>query len=287
MLEPGGDGENAGDADASPSDSGTRAGSAGAAETASETAERRWLGTLIRRAAGLFVIVVVLGAIAFSGVLLLTPSAATARALVTAQAQAHHVSYPGPAVPPRFAAALVATEDHRFYSEPLGVDPFAVARVSWSYLSGNGNQGGATIYQQLAKMLYTSGKSSASVELEQVALAVKIDLTYSKQQVLQMYSGIVYFGNGFYGLEAASCGYFGEQPAQMSWAQAALLAGLVLAPTADDPLRYPARARGRELHVIGRLVATGKLTRARARTALSVPLAILIAEAGHGCPSSA
>jgi membrane peptidoglycan carboxypeptidase len=289
MQGPVGEGESAGDPATQPAAPGSGTGAAGGADaTTPEAVKRHWYHALIRRTAAAFVIFVVLGAVVFSGALIFTPSAETARALAGARAKAHHVGYPGAAVPPRFAAALVATEDHRFYTEPLGIDPFAVARVSWSYLSGNGDQGGATIYQQLAKMLYTSGHSGASVELEQVALAVKLDLTYSKQQVLQMYASIVYFGNGYYGLEAASCGYFGVPPAQMSWPQAALLAGLVLAPTADDPLRYPALARGRELHVIGRLVATGQLTEAQASAALSAPLArLLTTRASPGCVSSA
>jgi membrane peptidoglycan carboxypeptidase len=282
MVAQGSDGESAG-RDSAPQNPPGPGATAGSADTPPVTARRRWHRTLIRRTAGVFVAVMVLGAIAFGGVLAVTPSAESARSLTRAQAIAHHVAYPGPAVPRRFAAALIATEDHRFYSEPLGIDPFAVARVSWSYLSGNGDQGGATIYQQLAKMLYTPGRSGASVELEQVALAVKLDLTYSKQQILQMYSDVVYFGNGYYGIEAASCGYFGTPPGRISWAQAALLAGLVLAPTADDPLRYPARARARELHVIGRLVATGKLTRRQADEALSVPLPRLTARAGRRC----
>jgi membrane peptidoglycan carboxypeptidase len=286
MVAQGSDGESAG-RDSTPQNPPGSGATAGSGETPTATARRRWPRTLIRRAAGAFVALMVLGAVAFGGVLVVTPSANSARSLARAQAMAHHVAYPGPAVPRRFSAALVATEDHRFYSEPLGIDPFAVARVSWSYLSGNGDQGGATIYQQLAKMLYTPGRSGASVELEQVALAVKLDLTYSKQQILQMYSDVVYFGNGYYGIEAASCGYFGVLPGRMSWAQAALLAGLVLAPTADDPLRHPARARGRELHVIGRLVATGKLTLRQANEALSVPLSRLTARAGRRCVSSA
>src|SRR6266536_1966839 len=105
----------------------------------------------------------------------------------------------------------------------------AIARVSASWLTGGGagDQGGATIYQQLAKLLYTPGRSGAGVELEQVSLAVKLFMTYSSQQILQMYSEVAYFGNGDYGLAAASCGYFGIPPRAMSWPQAALLAGLV------------------------------------------------------------
>jgi membrane peptidoglycan carboxypeptidase len=221
------------------------------------------------------------GILAFAGLLLVTPSVGNAEALARAQDLAHHAAFPGPPVPPRFAAAIEATEDHRFGYEP-GIDPFAIARVSASWLTGGGtgDQGGATIYQQLAKLLYTPGRSGAGVELEQVSLAVKLFMTYSSQQILQMYSEVAYFGNGDYGLAAASCGYFGIPPRAMSWPQAALLAGLVQGPSADDPLHHPVRARQREVHVIGRLAATGEITRQQASAALAQPLARLIENAG-------
>ena len=238
---------------------------------------------LLRRVIAAVVVLALVGILAFGSLLLVTPSVGNARSLARAQDLAHHVAYPGPPVPARFAAALVATEDHRFYSEP-GVDLFAVGRVALSFAAGHGIQGGATLYQQLAKMLYTGGRSdSAKIEAEQVALAVKLYLTYTRPQILRMYADVAYFGNNDYGLAAASCGYFGVQPARLSWPQAALLAGLVQGPSLDDPLTHPANARAREVHVIGRLVATGKLTQAQGNAALAVPLSRLLARAGQGC----
>lgn len=244
-------------------------------------ARRRGL-RLARRLAGTVAALAVLGILGFAGLLLVTPSAGNAQQLARAQDQAHHVPFPGPAVPPRFTAALVATEDHRFYSEP-GIDPYAVVRAARSYLTGHGDTGGATLYQQLAKLLYTSGRSGPSAEAEQVALAVKLYQHYSRQQILQMYADVAYFGNGYYGLPAASCGYFGVQPAGLSWPQAAVLAGLVQAPSAYDPLTSPAQARAREEHVVGRLVATRTLSGAQAGQALSVPMSSLLAST-RGCP---
>ena len=164
-----------------------------------------------------------------------------------------------------------------------------MARVSASWLTGGGaaDQGGATIYQQLAKMLYTRGRSGATVELEQVGLAVKLFLTYSSRQILRMYADVAYFGNGDYGIAAASCGYFGVPPAAMSWPQAALLAGLVQGPSADDPLRHPVQARQREVHVIGRLAATGEITRQQASAALRPPVSRLVQAAGTAGSSCA
>jgi penicillin-binding protein 1A len=157
------------------------------------------------------------------------------------------------------AAALVATEDHRFYSEP-GVDPVAVGRLILGRLDGGPDQGGSTLYQQLARMLYLPGRSGMLAEAEQVLLGIKLDLSYPKAQILQMYADVAYFGHGYYGLGAASCGYFAQPPAKLSWGQAAMLAGLVQAPTADDPLGHFANARARQAHVLIRLIATGRLT---------------------------
>ncbi len=241
---------------------------------------------LVGRLAVALVALILLGAVAFGALLIVTPSVGNARELVQAQDLAHHVAYPGAAVPARFAESLVATEDKRFYSEP-GIDLFAVARVGFAYVTGHGIQGGATLYQQLAKLLYTQGRSTASDEAEQVALAVKLYLAYTRQQILQMYTEVVYFGNGYYGLAAASCGYFGVRPAGLSWPQAAMLAGLVQGPSMDDPLTHPANARAREVHVVGRLVATGKLSAAQGRAALAVPLQSLVVRAGQGCSRSA
>lgn len=236
----------------------------------------RWLGRVLRAVAGLLVALVVAAGIIMTA----TPSVGTAWSIARAQATSHHSVFPGPRVPHKFSAALIATEDHRFGSEP-GVDPYAIARVLLAGVIGGGDQGGATLYQQLAKVLYTPGKSGIPTEIEQIALAIKLKYTFSDAQVLHMYSAIVYFGNGFYGLAAASCGYFGRTPGKLSWPQAAVLAGLVQAPSAYDPLEFPRLARDREQHVIARLIATGVLTTRQATAALVPSITALTRGAGR------
>ncbi|HVT67322.1 MAG TPA: biosynthetic peptidoglycan transglycosylase [Trebonia sp.] len=228
-------------------------------------------------------VVTVAGVLAIAaGVLwLATPSASEATGLAAQQARAHHIAYPGPGVPANFARALVATEDHRFYTEP-GVDLIAVGRVVWGKITGGGDQGGATIEQQLAKMLYTPGKAGFGAELTQVVLAVKLNLAYPKQQLLDLYAETAYYGHGYSGLEAASCGYFGHPAADLTVVQGAMLAGVVNAPSADDPVSDPANARARLEHVIARMEAVGYLTKAQARQALAAPLG-LTASRGPGC----
>ncbi len=224
-------------------------------------------------------VVVVVFAVGIALLFVLTPSAGQATALAQAQAREHHIAYPGPPVPPRFAQALVATEDHRFYADP-GIDPLALVRVAVSWVTGRQDGGGSTIDQQLAKNLYTSGRSGFTQLFEQVALAVKLNRTYSRAEILRLYAEVAYYGHGYYGLSAASCGYFGRPPAQLTLVQAAMLAGVVNAPTYDDPLVYPARARARLVHVIDRMAAVGYLTNAQQDAALKAPLDL---SAVRGC----
>jgi membrane peptidoglycan carboxypeptidase len=245
---------------------------------------RRWPGrrraVRIAEKLGLAAVAVVMaGALTLGLLMLATPSADNARQLAQVFDRQHGAPYPGVAAPYRFAAALEATEDHRFKDEP-GVDPIAVLRVMYGTVTRRGDQGGATLYQQLAKMLYTPGQASPSAEAEQVALAVKLKYSYSSQEILRLYADVAYFGHGFYGLAEASCGYFGVRPDRMSWPQAALLAGLVQGPSADDPIDHPAAGLVREQHVLGRLADIGAISQSAASGYLKIPLSTLLANAG-------
>jgi membrane peptidoglycan carboxypeptidase len=237
---------------------------------------RRWPRRVLRTV----LVLVVVFVIGFGVLMLATPSVGNAWSLARTQASSHHERFPGPAVARRFAAALIATEDHRFASEP-GFDPFALPRIALSVLTGK-DQGGATLYQQLAKLLYGSGKPRLATEVTEVALGIKLKFSYSRTQILQMYSDVAYFGHGYYGLAAASCGYFGRPASRLSWPQSAVLAGLVQAPSAYDPLRHPGLARSREGHVFSRLVATGMLTEQQASQGLAVPMRQLLSPV-RGC----
>jgi membrane peptidoglycan carboxypeptidase len=242
---------------------------------------RRLAAKIARRVALACLALLVAGVLAFGILLLVTPSAGNARQLARAFDDKHHAAYPGVVVPYRFATALEATEDHRFNTEP-GIDLFAIGRVIVGKLTGKGDEGGATLYQQLAKMLYTPGQTGLGAEAVQVAMAVKLKYAYSRPEILRLYADVAYFGHGFYGLAAASCGYFGVRPGQMSWPQAALLAGLVQAPSFDDPLVHPGNGIAREQHVMSRLVAIGALSQQSANGYLATPLRTLLRNAG-GC----
>ena len=237
---------------------------------------------LLRRALFSLFALIALLIIATSALLLATPSVSNAWSLARAEARAHHERFPGPPVPARFAAALIATEDHRFASEP-GFDPLALGRVLMSAVTGQ-DQGGSTLYQQLGKLLYARHKSRLTVMVYELSLGIKLKFSYPREQILRMYADVAYFGHGYYGIGQASCGYFGRPPAALSWPQSAVLAGLVQAPSAYDPLEYPDLARSREGHVISRLVATGVLSQHRGAAALAVPMDRLLQHAG-GCRS--
>jgi membrane peptidoglycan carboxypeptidase len=235
----------------------------------------------VKRAAITLVSILAAVVLAVGVVLVVTPSAGQATELARTQAASHGIAYPGPVVPANFSRPLIATEDHRFYSEP-GVDVFAVGRVVEGEVTGKQNQGGATLEQQLAKLLYTPGRSGPLTEVEQVALAVKLNYTYSKAEILRLYAEVAYYGHGYYGLEAASCGYFGHPASRLTKVQGAMLAGVVNAPTADDPIAFPAQAHVRLAHVIGRMVAVGDLTQAQGTAVLNSSLGI-VPRADAGC----
>lgn len=238
--------------------------------------------TWLRRAFFLLLAMITLLVIGTSVLLLATPSVGNAWSLARAEARAHHERFPGPPVPGKFASALIATEDHRFASEP-GFDPLAIGRVLLSAATGK-DQGGATLYQQLGKMLYAKHKSRLTVMTYELALGIKLKFSYPREQILRMYADVAYFGHGYYGIEQASCGYFGRSPGALSWPQSAVLAGLVQAPSAYDPLQYPDLARAREAHVVSRLVATGVLNQREGAAVIAVPMDKLLENAG-GCRS--
>jgi penicillin-binding protein 1A len=199
-----------------------------------------------------------------------TPGVGDARQRTNALLRQHDAPSLAGAVPAKVAAALVATEDSRFYSHS-GLDARGALRGALS-LSRGGALGGATIDAQLAKLLYTHGERGFRTAAEEVVLAVKIDAKWSKRQILSMYLDAAYYGHGAYGLTSASRSYFGVRPDALSWAQSTMLAGLVNAPSAYDPTAHFTLARDRQRHVLDRLVATHVFTRAQANAVFAAPL---------------
>jgi len=175
--------------------------------------------------------------------------------------------------PDRVAKALIATENSRFFQTP-GIDPISAARTGLATLTGSGNTGASTLEQQLAKNLYFTQNQGVLTKVQEAEVALKLDAQYSKNEILRMYLADAYFGHGFYGLPAAASGYFGVTPARLSWSQATMLAGLVQAPSAYDPIDHLSTGRLRQRHVLNRLVATKVLSRAQADAAFAAPLGL-------------
>lgn len=169
--------------------------------------------------------------------------------------------------------AVVATEDERFYRHH-GIDIIGVIRaLPYDLTHLSFAQGASTITEQVAKLLYLNGNDhSPWRKLEDAAVALKLEDRYSKEQILTAYLNSVYFGEGAYGVRAASERYFGTAPRSLDAAQASLLAGLIQAPSAYDPYRHPSLARARQIDVLRALVRDGFLTEAEAAAALARPL---------------
>lgn len=201
------------------------------------------------------------------------PSVAGAESRVARELATHHSKSVGNPPPARLATALVDTEDEHFYDNFLFNTATGVARVALHLFTGGPSPGGSTIEQQLAKMLYVP-RQGVGAELEQVGLALRLDLRYSKGQILQMYLDRVYLGNGYYGAAAAARGYFGTSVHDLTWRQAAMLGGLPQAPSAYDPFRHRTAAKLRQSHVLRQLAANGHITASRAAADYAAPLGL-------------
>ncbi len=183
----------------------------------------------------------------------------------------------GPAIqlrelPGYLPKAFVAIEDRRFYSH-WGIDVKGIARAMYANLTRDkgGMQGGSTLTQQLAKNLFLTQERTISRKIQEAILSVWLERKYSKDQILQLYLNRVYFGAGAYGVEAASQRYFGVSARNVTLAQAAMLAGLMKAPTRYAPNRNPAAAEARASIVLTAMAQEGHITESVAKIALSNP----------------
>ncbi|MEM9574116.1 MAG: transglycosylase domain-containing protein [Pseudomonadota bacterium] len=172
---------------------------------------------------------------------------------------------------PYIPQALVAIEDKRYYSH-FGFDPIGFTRaMSKNVMAGRLVQGGSTITQQLAKNLFLSPDRTLGRKVQELLLAFWLEQKYSKDQILEMYLNRVYFGSGSYGVEAASRRYFGKSARDVSLPEAALIAGLVKAPSRLSPARDPEAAEARGQIVLSAMRAQGMVSDSEVTAALSRP----------------
>ncbi len=167
-------------------------------------------------------------------------------------------------LPPHVVGAFLAVEDRRFYDH-WGVDPRGLARAAWSNMTGGPTQGGSTITQQLAKFTFLTPKQTLTRKAREMLIAFWLEAWLTKDEILERYLSNAYFGDNQYGLRAASLHYFYRQPEKLRPEQAAMLAGLLKAPSRYAPTNDYKRARDRMRVVIGTMVEAGYLTPAEAR----------------------
>ena len=172
-------------------------------------------------------------------------------------------------IPQVLKDAVVAIEDERFYQHS-GVDFFAILRAVWANITHRDIvQGGSTITQQLIKNAFLTDEETVDRKLREAALAYQLEKQWSKDKILTEYLNIIYYGAGAYGIGAAAQTYFGVPPADLTLAQAALLAGLAQAPSAYDPRRNPKAALARRDVVLNKMYQQGYITSGELQDALA------------------
>ncbi|MBC8286149.1 MAG: PBP1A family penicillin-binding protein [Nitrospinae bacterium] len=171
-------------------------------------------------------------------------------------------------IPLALKQAALAVEDSNFYYH-FGIDPKAIFRAFITNLkAGYVVEGGSTITQQLSKTLFLSRERTLPRKIKEAILAVRLELVFTKDEILEMYLNQIYYGHGSYGVEAASRTYFGKGVADTSIAECALLASLPKAPNHYSPYKDPERARKRRNHTIRRMAYLSFITKEESKLAM-------------------
>jgi 1A family penicillin-binding protein len=169
-------------------------------------------------------------------------------------------------------AAIVAIEDQRFYSHS-GFDPIrVVAALVNDVVKGRAEQGASTITQQLARLSFLTPDKTVRRKLQELILATRLEHTFTKDQILELYLNKAYFGDGLYGVEAASLGYFGKHASELDVSEAALIAGLVKSPSAYAPTVNASRSVARRNVVLQAMRETRAIDDRTYRAAVATPL---------------
>jgi len=190
-------------------------------------------------------------------------------------------------LPPYVGKAFVAIEDRRFYSH-FGLDIPGLARAMMNNLMARHmEQGGSSLTQQLAKNIFLTQERSLERKVQEAILALWLERHYSKDQILEMYINRVYFGAGAYGIEAAAQRYFNKPAKSLSIAQAAMLAGLMKAPSKLAPNKNIAAAQARAQLVVQAMLDLGVISPAEAKAAISKPATVSgsVAESSGNYPA--
>ena len=188
------------------------------------------------------------------------------------RSEQYRQSVPLEQISPWLRQAAIAMEDRRFY-EHDGIDYQAIARAAWRNLEERRIvEGGSTITQQLVLSMFLSRDTSLQRKREEACLAIQLEQRWSKDTILEEYLNRVYFGNLSYGAEAAAQTYFNRRASQLGPAQAALLVGMIRAPSLYDPFRNPELATARRNEVLTAMRDTGVIPQAAYEQLLELPL---------------
>lgn len=181
-------------------------------------------------------------------------------------------------VPQRLIDALIAVEDVRFYSHH-GIDPRGIARALVMTVSGKSLQGGSTLTQQLVKNFFLSSERTLRRKLNEMVMAVLLEIHYSKEEILETYINEVYFGQdgnrAIHGFGLASSFFFDKPLMQVDLADAALLVGMLKGPTYYNPRRHPQRAQARRNLVLGEMAEAGFITGEQLLAGRIMPLGVV------------
>ena len=181
--------------------------------------------------------------------------------------------------------AVIAVEDHRYYLHP-GIDPIGLGRAVFTNLRTDRTQGGSTITQQLARTLFLSNSKTPGRKAKEAALAVMLEVFLSKQEILELYLNRIFLGGGIYGVETMSQKMLRKPASQLTIAEAALIAGIIRAPSTYSPWHHPDAARQRSFVVLQRMREENKITEEQERTARAEQIRIQpppsVSSAKHG-----
>jgi penicillin-binding protein 1A len=174
-------------------------------------------------------------------------------------------------ISPAMKQAIVASEDERFY-EHRGVDMRSIIRAAVADFKHEQIQGASTITQQLARTLFLNRNRTIARKVQEALLAIELERYYTKDEILERYLNLIYFGAGAYGVQAASEAYFGKPASKLTLPEAAMLAGVVAAPSLYSPYVDEKAAKERQRRVLDRMVSRGEITLDQANEAAATQL---------------
>jgi penicillin-binding protein 1A len=177
-------------------------------------------------------------------------------------------------VSPDFVHALLAREDSRFYKH-RGVDPIGILRAIFrNVIGGSAREGASTLTQQLARNSFPLGGKNMHRKILEAFLSLRIEQHFTKDEILEAYMNRIYFGSGVYGIETASLTYFGKRAKDLKLGEAAMIAGIIRAPTYFSPQRNLKGATKQRNQVLERMAKLGSITEAQAATTKLAPLIV-------------